>query len=90
MYFSFFLNYLTSFLSTLGSSLGLNTHFEFFMCIVHVLYCVCNFACCVLSCFLYYCSTTAIGYKSICNNNNNNNNNKAKAQQQNRAQRGPM
>jgi hypothetical protein len=44
MYFGFFVNYFSFFLSTLGSSLGLNTHFEFFMCIVYV-YSICVVLC---------------------------------------------
>ena len=34
--------------STLGSLLGLNTHFVFLMCVLYALYCICNFVCCVL------------------------------------------
>ena len=33
---------------TLGSLLGLNNNFTFLMCVVCVLYCICNFVCCVL------------------------------------------
>ena len=35
-------------LSTVGSLLGLNTHFEFLLCVVYMLYGICNFVC------LYY------------------------------------
>jgi hypothetical protein len=40
---------------TLGSLLSRNTHFVFLMCVVYVLYCICNFVCCVLvwSCVLF-------------------------------------
>ena len=31
--------------STLGSLLDLNTHFVFLMCVVYVIYCICNFVC---------------------------------------------
>ena len=34
--------------STVGSLLGLNTHFVFLKCVVYALYCICNFLCCVL------------------------------------------
>ena len=68
-----------SYTSTLGSLLSLNTRFVFLMCVVYVLYCICNFVCCVLSSglciilcyvcyfvFFCYCSTTATGYKPTC------------------------
>jgi hypothetical protein len=46
----------------------LNSHFVFLKCAVYVLYCICNFVCCVLFlsvCCFVYCSTTATGYKPI-------------------------
>ena len=43
-------------LSTLGSLLGLNTHFVFLMCVVYVLYCIRYFVLCiVLSVVCYFC-----------------------------------
>jgi hypothetical protein len=47
----------------LGSLLGWNYHFVFLMCLVHVLFCVCNLVCsvlvwvcvCVILCFFFLC-----------------------------------
>ena len=61
---------------------ALTSHFVFLMFVVHVLYCVCNFVCCVLFervyvCFFFWYIVVPLppGTNPFAANNTNNNNN---------------
>ena len=53
--------------STLGSLLGLNTHFTFLMCVVYVLYYICNVVCYLNDvCYFVLCVIRMMCYFVLC------------------------